>query len=426
MKITIHRGINQIGGCITEIASGNARIIIDLGQNLPRGDEPVTDIFASREAIGSLVEGVDAILYTHIHGDHFGLFSLVPDSIPQYVGKVSKAVSLCKLRYLEYIQERKEQTASEIAKVNSMHAFEELQVIQVKDIKITPFFVSHSAYDSYMFLIEADGLRVLHTGDFRSHGYLGKGLTPTIRNFIVNSGNIEILITEGTMLSRNAEQVPHEKKLQGKFKKVFKEKKNVFVLSSSTDLERLASIYSAFPHSKGKPFVCDSYQADIFKIFTDTAGSYSDLFKFGKEYTYNDKNQTLNNWMISSGFCMLVRPTPKFSSFADSILSRLDPKETILIYSMWSEYRNPESEHAKKEYVDFIKKFPEVRDIHTSGHASPQCLAEVCNLVNPRLGIIPIHSEKSADYQHLKIKEQLSRKVITESTIVENVIINII
>ena len=38
MKIIIHRGIDQIGGCITEIATDNAKILIDLGQNLPDGE----------------------------------------------------------------------------------------------------------------------------------------------------------------------------------------------------------------------------------------------------------------------------------------------------------------------------------------------------------------------------------------------------
>ena len=33
MKITIHRGANQIGGCITEIATKDAKIFIDLGSN---------------------------------------------------------------------------------------------------------------------------------------------------------------------------------------------------------------------------------------------------------------------------------------------------------------------------------------------------------------------------------------------------------
>ena len=50
--------------------------------------------------------------------------------------------------------------------------------IIVGDIKVTPFYNCHSIYDSYMFLIEADGKRIWHTGDYREHGYLGKGLFP--------------------------------------------------------------------------------------------------------------------------------------------------------------------------------------------------------------------------------------------------------
>ena len=38
MKITIHRGLNQIGGCITEIQSlSGTKVLIDLGHNLPDG-----------------------------------------------------------------------------------------------------------------------------------------------------------------------------------------------------------------------------------------------------------------------------------------------------------------------------------------------------------------------------------------------------
>lgn len=35
MQIKIHRGVNQIGGCVTEIKSKKARILIDVGTNLP-------------------------------------------------------------------------------------------------------------------------------------------------------------------------------------------------------------------------------------------------------------------------------------------------------------------------------------------------------------------------------------------------------
>ena len=35
MKLTIHRGTNQIGGCITEIESRGYNVFIDFGEQLP-------------------------------------------------------------------------------------------------------------------------------------------------------------------------------------------------------------------------------------------------------------------------------------------------------------------------------------------------------------------------------------------------------
>ena len=43
--------------------------------------------------------------------------------------------------------------------------------VTIKDIKVTPLVVDHSAYNAYMLLIEADGKKILHTGDFRNHGF---------------------------------------------------------------------------------------------------------------------------------------------------------------------------------------------------------------------------------------------------------------
>lgn len=79
MRITIHRG-NQIGGCITEIVSSmGTRIFVDLGHNLPKGDEESEDEFASEEAIADLIGDARGIFYTHMHGDHVELFQYVPD-----------------------------------------------------------------------------------------------------------------------------------------------------------------------------------------------------------------------------------------------------------------------------------------------------------------------------------------------------------
>ena len=49
------------------------------------------------------------------------------------------------------------------------------------DLVFKPLLVDHSAYNSFMFLIEADGKKVLYTGDYRNHGYKGKLFKPMLK-----------------------------------------------------------------------------------------------------------------------------------------------------------------------------------------------------------------------------------------------------
>ena len=425
MQIHIHRGIDQIGGCITEIATEKTRILIDLGQNLPDGNGIVQDNFANTEAIEKITKGIDAVFYTHYHGDHLGLFSFVPKQINQYIGKVAKSVALCKHHRLSFIPGREAISANEIATMEQMTTFEPNQAIQIGDIRIIPYFVSHSAYDAYMFLIEANGKRILHTGDFRGHGYLSKGLLPTIEKLILKKGKVDFLITEGTMLSRLDERVRHENELKREVIEVMKQYKNVFVMCSSTDMERLASFHSANKQVSNRPFVCDDFQKDILAIFSGTAGRKSSMFDFGEIYSFLTTNSKLIAWMQDKGFCMMLRATDKFDNYLTFLEPQIDRNKTVLIYSMWKEYINPKSKHANQRYLDFVERFPVIKKIHTSGHASADCLVEVCKLVNPTSGIIPIHSEHSANFQKLPIPNDLKSKIITTSKIVNEVIIEI-
>lgn len=425
MKITIHRGINQIGGCITEIATDKARILVDLGQNLPDNEGVVNDKFTNKEKIEELTQDIDAIFYTHYHGDHLGHFAFVPENVKQYIGQTAKKVALCKAERLSKIAGREGFSKLESRQLENMISFTPEQIIEIGDIKVIPYFVSHSAYDSYMFLIEANDKRILHTGDFRDHGYLGKGLFKVIDKLILKRGNVDFLITEGTMLSRLDERIKHENDLKKDIIYIMKQYKNVFVMCSSTDMERLATFYAANKTFKNRPFVCDDYQKQVLEIFSESAGTESPMFRFNKAYPFWAGNQKLIDWMKKDGFCILVRPTNKYTDYWDFLNDKLDMAETVLIYSMWKEYVNPDGKHAKKEYLSFVDMFPNIKYIHTSGHASADCLTAVCNLVNPTLGIIPIHSEHSSNYSRLDISEELKNRIITTSQNVDSVEIKI-
>lgn len=83
-----------------------------------------------------------------------GLMDMVNPDIPLYMGKASKET-------LKRLNNRTRKFPVEL--VERIRTFEAPQTIVIGDIAITPLFVDHSAYDAHMFLIEADGKRVLHS-----------------------------------------------------------------------------------------------------------------------------------------------------------------------------------------------------------------------------------------------------------------------
>ncbi len=404
MQIKIHRGIDQIGGCITEIATSTTHILIDLGLNLPDNEGKTNDNLATTEAIKNLTDGIDTIFYTHYHGDHVGLMEYVPKKIPQYIGKVAKEIIQIKAKYLPSQSPEDYET---------LIPYNVMQKIEIGDITITPFLVSHSAADAYMLLIEAEGKKVLHTGDFRDHGYLGKGLEQFVPKYI---GQVDVLIIEGTMLGRANEKVKHEVDLKYELKDILNNHKYNFVICSSTDMDRLATIYSATP--KGRLFVCDRYQKDILDVFTANNGSYSELFRF-EELTVFPKNGLLDE-MNAKGFTMLVRPnqykTGKYWRFTDLVTNTVSKIQRAVIYSLWGGYLDRESTR-NPYHIEYLESFGEnIERLHTSGHATRKCLVSLCEMTSPRLAIIPIHSEQSADYLNLPLPEDLKSKVTITTT----------
>lgn len=410
MKITIHRGANQIGGCVTEIASDKSRILIDLGNNLPGTEAP--DF--TPDEITHLCKGIDAIFYTHYHNDHIGHLADVPDHIDQYVGKLAKEVMLCKYKTLSSYLD----CTNKIRAIKKAKCYQANKTIRINrgDIKVTPYFVSHSAADAYMFKIETSGVTILHTGDFRKHGYLGKGLIPMLEKYI---GKVDFLIIEGTMLSRQNEEVPHEVMIQKQAHDLLKRESDnyFFALCSSTDIDRLASFHAACKKA-GTVFACDLYQKRILDLFTKHCGKKSELCNFNDTFVIDGSSDF--EQLKQRGFIIPIRPSSL--SFVKKMQNHFT--HTELIYSTWSGYYNGTEKQINQNVIRLIDTFnPNVHYIHTSGHADIDTLQEVCQTVQPRLGIIPIHKEETSNYVDLPISETLH--IISSSTEIGNNVIEI-
>ncbi|MCH5163964.1 MAG: MBL fold metallo-hydrolase [Clostridiales bacterium] len=377
MQIKIHRGTHQIGGCVTEIKTAKARIIIDMGEELPtnQGQTPLE--------IDGVTKGTpdcNGVLITHYHGDHVGMFEKVLPQIPIYMGKVAKQI----YAVVQNTLKAKLNKGNPI-KVQSFNEYTIGKPLYFGDIKVTPYTIDHSAFDAYMLLIEAEGKRILHTGDFRMHGARGNKMPAVLEKYCKN---IDVLITEGTMLSRINEQVFTEHELGLKAEQLMQKNKYIFAICSSTNIDTIAEFYNA-ALKNNKPFiVCEKdFQAEILKIVTHNSSSQFYNFDRRKVYSYGEN---LNKFMTERGFFFLGRAnntTQKaIQAFPDS----------LLIYSMWSGYLNEKHPAFDKYKSDFINNAISngcrVINLHTSGHASIDEIIKICEITGAKT-IIPIHSE---------------------------------
>lgn len=458
MKIKIHRGLNQIGGCITEISTETSRIFVDLGQNLPGIGErpnPEKDKALVDNLFSNNIRTNQAVVYSHAHSDHVGLFEYVPNNITQMIGEGAKKLLILKYDAIfkgrqyqlngmiekgvdsEEIEHQKlllNEDASRLAKIKEFRIWKRLSIdiyqkketflqkltklwkkeeksyFSIGDIKITPFPTCHSIYDSYMFLIEAEGKRILHMGDYRRHGYQGQEMMDVLYSY---AKDIDLLITEGTMLLHEEDCID-ENSISLLMQKTMEENKYVFILSSSTDIERLAAIKEAAKRIGKDLYVCSRMTYRMMGLFNNREASKSKgLFAFRPKYY----NETLHlTSMKEKGFAMIVGISNL--KMVMNIVSKLSSKEVILVYSTWDGYyKEPEQIEINPNYKLFRDSFSRVIDIHTSGHADRNTITSVISMVNPSTAVVGIHKEASASLEFLPLADEFKSKIINTSEI---------
>ena len=374
MNIIIHRGTHQIGGSAIEISTASTRIILDFGNELSL-DEKYTPIDLD---IGGVTKGIpdcDGIVISHYHMDHLGQLTSVLPEIPLYMGELSKEVAMISAEY---------QDKDLYLRLLGANTFRGGEAFTIGDIRIRPLVIDHSAADSYMFVIEAEGKHVLYTGDFRMHGLRHHILDQLVNTYI---GEVDVLITEGTSLSRDADKYISEAAVLDDISSYIQDGKYVFVMCSSTNIDRIMGIWQNMPTDK--VLICDAYQKRILDTVINNVYYESSL------YRRHDSPLVLNKgsypkYYMDHGFVSLVRGTENFISQI-----REFPKDDVrIIYSMWTGYieENLALKTLLETYPTYI--------CHASGHVSKDDLIKFIELVNPD-AIIPVHTDNPERLEEL-------------------------
>ena len=416
-SITIHRGTHQIGGCVTEIKTDTNRIVIDFGEALPGSQSGSS---ASDEELVHTVfsEKPDAVLFTHYHGDHYGMYKRIPDGIPLYIGATAKKILEVLTERLDYVR------GGEVAGLPIIRAMRTYPVGrwmgEFGDIRVMPLLVDHSALDAYMFLIEIDGLRILYTGDFREHGIAGSNgrLERMLCEYV---GKVDLLITEGTMLSRMREEgkssIRTEDELGKRAGDIFRENRQTVVLVSSTNLDSIMEFFHAVPD--GMDFVCDAYQAEILLTAMEEKGNW--YAKYRRPLRYGNIQRQICivgnmeklgpkqgcypadfSILKRHGFVMLARennnPKAEKNRF-EKITGKLD--DPLILYSKWNGYLDRKHGGYTDRYADeAVNRFigdHRFISLHTSGHAYVETLQKLIRLTEPKT-IIPMHTECADEF----------------------------
>ncbi|GHU66246.1 MBL fold hydrolase [Clostridia bacterium] len=389
--ITIHRGENQIGGTVIEIATDTTAILLDAGENLPG------NVNASEFDLDKLLseKHIDAVIISHGHFDHFGLLTKLDfkkHPIPVYMGDLAYRVYLESQEYVHPLQPLPFQLAGVLSNGCTFCC---------GDIQITPYLADHSAFDAYSLLVEAGGKQIFYTGDFRGHGR--KSFDRYISSL---STGIDILITEGTTLSRPDHVMLTESDLEEEAVRLMREKKGpVFVLQSATNIDRIVTMYRASKRSR-RVFLQELYMASITKTIggnIPNAETFEDVYAFTAkplDQTVPEQNalyEALRFFgrksiamkdIATRHFTMYIRQSMEI--YLRKLSKMMSFSDGLLIYSMWDGYKTDPKMQA---FLDLAVSLGlEIVDIHASGHADAAALNRLINKLNPKQ-IIPVHTE---------------------------------
>jgi ribonuclease J len=418
MKFIIHRGAKEIGGICIEVIAGRTRIILDVGLPLDYPQETAIARSKSKAPLcqfpsnaphvpkvpGLFQQGprVDAILLSHAHADHAGLLNRAKPDIPVFCTQGTSKMLMAGAIFARQVELPRTRQKTIVP----------LRPRSIGDMVVTAYPVDHSAFDSVAYLVEADGKRLLFTGDLRLHGRK-PGMARQLLK-AVSSKPLDVLLMEGTHFSSEREAGWMEKELEAALCTRLRARPGLVLANfSPMHVDRMVSFYRAARRCD-RVFVVDPYAAFVLHMAAGQCQVPTPEIKNGIRVYYNQHferswkarhlgkihNLFLNNrieleTIVSQpdDYLMVCRP-----SMVEADLQGTFPTQSTWIYSYWKGYLDQPGSEYPRLRARLEGAGGEFLSYHTSGHIFAQDIETFLNHLNPNR-VVPIHTTGSGEFQ---------------------------
>ncbi|MBE0429657.1 MAG: MBL fold metallo-hydrolase [Thermoleophilia bacterium] len=398
MRYKIHRGEREIGGMCIEVQSDDgSRILLDLGMPLVTpdgGDYPRDTPQRPTEAL--LADGIlrqvpglyphdptapsiTAIILTHSHLDHYGLAHHAHPAIPVYGS--DGTISILEVGSVFF---------PDAALPSDLHRLPMDDPVKFGTLSITAIPVDHAAPDSRALLVEADGQRLLYTGDLRAHGRTGFRVKKMLKDERLRG--VDWLLIEGTTLGSSSEThgLHSESDVEDRLVRLASEHRDamIAVVASGQNVDRLVSCFRAARRTR-RLLVIDPYQSFVLMKLSPLSRSIPQFDWEGVRVSFSPRQverlkeaglmglvHRMGKKSRVSSDELAASPSRYLASVRGSygmtkVFDKIGPDRIVLVWSLWRGYweREPCAMRAWAEREGVKPRF-----IHSGGHAWPEDL----------------------------------------------------
>jgi ribonuclease J len=400
MKIIPLGGLGEVGKNLTVYELDGEIVVVDAGLAFPRDEHLGVDlVLPDFSYLKDRASNVRAVLLTHAHEDHVGALPYLLREVPvPEVWGTRLTLGLLQPKLDEH---------------GLSHATELKEAIPDKGpVTVGPFRVefvrmAHSVPDTVAILLEAGGLRVLHTGDYKLDHTPVDGLRTDVGKLAeIGNRGVDLLLGDSTNAERPG--VTGSERLVGEaFRQIIPVREGrILVASFASNVHRMQQAVDVAVETGRKVCVIGRSMRKNINIARNLGylEAPDDTFIRPPELEELAPHEAMILCTGSQGEPMSALTRIAYHDHPSVSLERGD---TVIL----SAKPVPGNELRVHDTINRLAKagaevlHQEIAPVHVSGHGNSEEIRTILGLVRPK-GVMPVHGEFRMLAAHAKLAQE--------------------